>query len=121
MSSSSKDLFEKLLSLARLLTQKLENTNLSPSTSSPSTATAALNQEIQQQLQTIRQDPLFPDLLENEEFEYLFTELETLVTSWEAEGGATKAERAKLALIVKDSGDIVKELEDNVKDLGDNV
>lgn len=105
MSSRSQNLFDSCLSLARLLTQKIENTNLSPSMSSPFTPTAALNQAIQQQLKAISRHPLFNP--GDEEIKRLFTELETLVTGWGLEGGTTVDERAKLALILEDLGDVL--------------
>ena len=106
MSSRSQTLFDSCLSLARLLTHKIENTNLSPSAFSPFTPTAALNQAIQQQLQAIRRHPLFNPA--DEGFKHLFTELETLVTGWGLEGGTTEHERARLALIVEDFGGVLR-------------
>ena len=108
-------LSERFLSLARLLTHKIENTDLSPSIFSPFSPTAALNQAIQQELQAIRRNPLFP-YLNDEDFNELFPELEAEVAGWGLEGGTTEDERVTLAFVMKDLGAVVDRVVNEIRE-----
>lgn len=104
MPSCHPDLGPSILSLCRLLTQKMNNTDMDPSLFSPYSPTAALNLAIQHELRAIHRHARYPDI-GDEEFRDLFRELEELVAGWGTEGGTTMEERARIALIVEDFAD----------------